>query len=330
MNPTVSVALCTYNGERFVAEQMRSILNQSLPPTEIVVSDDGSSDATLRVIEREVAAAARRVAVRYLRGTAPLGVTRNFERAISATTGALVVLSDQDDVWHADRVAVAVADFAARPELLLWHGDARLVDESGRSLGFSLYDSLGARPEEIARVNDGHALAQYLRRNLVTGATTVFRRELLEAAMPFPSGWVHDEWLGAIAAATGEVYASSLRVIDYRQHSSNEIGAVRPTLAHKLRRMLEPRDGRYVGFAARAEALVDRLHVVGAPAGVLELVGRKRDFEVMRAGYPRARMARLRPVLVGLRNGSYAELSSQGALDVVRDLVQPAGRVATE
>lgn len=326
MDLSVSVALCTYNGERFVADQVRSILAQSVLPHEIVVSDDGSTDDTVRVVERTVAAAAAQVSVRYLRGAEPLGVTRNFERAIRATTGDLVMLSDQDDVWHVDRVALALADFADRPDLLLWHGDARLVDETGNELGYSLFDTLGARPDEIARVNTGEALAQYVRRNLVTGATTVFRRSLLEPALPFPPEWIHDEWLGAIAAATGEVHASSAKVIDYRQHSSNEIGAVRPTLARKVRRMLEPRDGRYVRLAARAEALVARLDEIGAPASSRELAVRKRDFEAVRAGYPRSRIARVPSVLAGLRRGSYAELSSQGDLDALRDVLHPAGR----
>jgi len=320
---SVSVALCTYNGAAYLGDQLRSILEQSVPPAEIVIADDGSTDGTLELIEGVIAAGPA-VSIRLLRGVAPLGVTRNFERAIRATTGDLVVLCDQDDVWHPDRVAVALRDFEASPGLLLWHSDARLVDGAGADLGFGLFESLALTSADIAEINDGDALAVYIRRNLVTGATAVIDRRLLSAALPFPDAWVHDEWLGAIAAATGRVHVSTTASIDYRQHSTNQIGVVRPTLRHRIGRMLEPRGDRYAILAARAEALVRRLETVGDHPAALRLAERKLEFEVERARYPQNRLARVRPVLRRLRSGSYRELSSQGTLDVVRDIIQPA------
>ena len=129
---TVSVALCTYNGARFVAEQLRSILAQSSPADQIVISDDGSTDGTLEVVRAELAAAGSALPeVIILENPAPLGVTRNFEQAILACTGDLIVLCDQDDTWVPDRLARAEREFAARPDLLLLYSDASLVDEGG-------------------------------------------------------------------------------------------------------------------------------------------------------------------------------------------------------
>jgi len=319
---TVSVALCTYNGERFVAEQLRSILAQSSPPSQIVVSDDGSTDATVAVVERELASSG--IDVTVIRGESPLGVTGNFERAIAAATGDIVVLCDQDDVWHPQRLSAAVADLEADPAALLWHSDARLVDESGADLGLSLFETLGVGEAELAAINRGDAFAQFIRRNLVTGATVVFRRELLAASLPFPSQWVHDEWLAVIAAATGRVRASSTALIDYRQHSANVIGVTRPTMRTKIDRMLEQRGDRYRRLSARADILVERLETVGVAPDTLALARAKRDFERVRAAYPAARIARVRQVVAAFRRGDYARLSSQGNLDVVRDLLHHA------
>lgn len=324
MNSSVSVALCTYNGATYIAEQLRSILDQSLAPTEIVVADDGSSDGTLEVVAAVLAEARSAIPVRILRGESPLGVTRNFERAVDATTGEFVALCDQDDVWHPDRLSVAVAELEADPAILLWHGDARLVDERGDSLGFTLFESLGIGDDEIAGINGDHPLETYVRRNLVTGATTVFRRSLLDAALPFPASWVHDEWLGVIAAATGRTRVSTRAVVDYRQHSSNEIGVVRPTIAVKVGRMLEPRADRYQKLALRAQDLVERLEALGVDPAAVALARRKRDFEAKRSHYPANRVARLGRILGSLDVEAYNDLSSQRRVDIVRDIVQPA------
>ena len=125
----VSVALCTYNGEAFLGEQLASVARQTVLPGEIVISDDGSTDGYVghrRAVRRDVAGPGALPA-----NPTALGVTRNFERAIRATVGDLVVLSDQDDVWRPDRLERALAAFDARPELQLVCSDARLVGADG-------------------------------------------------------------------------------------------------------------------------------------------------------------------------------------------------------
>lgn len=319
---SVSVAMATYNGGRFVAEQLRSILDQGLPPLEVVVSDDGSTDDTLEVIRRVAAEHPAAIPVRVIDGPR-LGVSGNFARAVEATTGDLIALSDQDDVWHPDRLARAVAAFEGDDSLLLRHGDARLVDAGGAPVGGTLFEFLPVTAAERAEIGAGRAFDAYLRRNLATGATVVFRRSLLERALPFPAEWVHDEWLAILAAATGGVSVETEPLIDYRQHGANEIGVRRPTLRYKLGRMLEPRGTRYADFAVRWRLLVERLESVGAPAEKLAAARERAEFERVRAGYPAARLRRIRPVLREWRRGSYARYSSQGNLDVVRDLLQP-------
>ncbi|QEE60859.1 glycosyltransferase family 2 protein [Salinibacterium sp. dk2585] len=321
---TISVALATYNGERFVAEQVESILAQSRRPDELLVADDGSTDATLDIIRATHEAAGSGVRLRVLDPGGRLGVTKNFERAVSACEGDLIVLSDQDDVWHPDRLERAATSFEARPGLLLQHSDARLVDADGRPLDVGLLEALRVSAAERQAIHRGEAFSAYLRRNLVTGATVAFRASLLQHAMPFPSSWVHDEWLAAIAASTGEVELIEEPLIDYRQHGANQIGATKPTLRYRISRMLEERGDRYERLATRAEALADRLAQLPVPDRMLAAARDRARFDRVRATLPKRRLARLGTVLDEHRAGSYRRLSSQGTLDVFRDILQPA------
>jgi hypothetical protein len=329
MPATISVALCTYNGVRFVGEQLDSILDQRRAPDELIVSDDGSSDDTVAVVERTVAAAqAKGKTLRYIArvNDQPLGVTKNFERTVTACTGTLVALSDQDDVWHRDRLERLVGEFEEDPSLLLLHTDALLVDEHGAPLGMTLFAALEITAAESALELSGGGFDALLRRNLATGATVVFRRELLERALPFPEEWVHDEWLAIIAAATGRITVVPEPTIDYRQHGANQIGVRAPTLRHKVRRVLESRNDRNAALARKFTALADRLDELGdaVTAEDRQKARGKAEFEAFRDALPPRRWRRIRAVLRADRAGLYTRFASRGRADVIRDLLQPA------
>lgn len=322
MTPSVSVALCTHNGARFVAQQVRSILDQSAPPFELVVSDDASTDDTIAIIEREWQAAHGSTQLRVIRNTEPLGVTRNFEQAILACSGELVALSDQDDIWHRGRLEVLVERFTSDPDLDLMFSDADLIDADGSPIG-SLFDSLEIAAQELDDVRRGAGFAVLLRRNLVTGATVVMRRRLGERAAPFPAEWVHDEWLAIIAAATASLDWTPQRLIGYRQHGSNEIGVRAPTLAYKIRRVIQPRGSRYTGLLARSRVLLERLHRLDVTPSEIALAEGKVAHDEFRATLPKSRAARVLPVLRSARRGDYDKYCSRRRLDVARDLLSP-------
>ena len=318
--PTVSVALCTHNGERFILEQLRSILRQTELPTQIVLSDDASTDATVALVQREVDDhLGDPIELVVLRNEPALGVTANFAQAVAACTGELVALSDQDDSWLPDRVETMVDSFLADASLTLLFSDAQLVDGAGEPLRDTLFASIRFTAGEQREVHAGEALTTLLRRNVVTGATVMFRRSLLEAALPFPSSWVHDEWLAIIAAITGRVDFLPLQLIEYRQHGGNQIGARKPTLRDKIGRVTESRTARNARLSARAQALVDR---GGYPPEIATLVAQKAAHEQRRQRYPAARLLRLGPVLRTALSGDYGRYG-RGRYDVVRDLLQP-------
>lgn len=320
----LSVALATYNGARYVGEQVASILAQSPAPAELVIADDGSSDGTVELAVAEAAIHGVRPTVLAAGGTP--GVTANFERAITATTRPLVALSDQDDRWHPGRVADLTSRFAADGSLLLVHTDAHLVDADGEPLGRTLFESLEVSPREFADEESGRAFHAFLRRNLATGATVVFRRTLLDAALPFPREWVHDEWLAIVAAAVGRVGVVREATIDYRQHGANEIGVAAPTLTRKVSRVLEARGSRNRDLAARFGILADRLDELGpsVPVAYRTAARAKAAFETRRAGFPSNRLMRVVPVLRLASTGDYGRYASRGRADILRDLVQPA------
>lgn len=318
-----SVALCTFNGAEYVEEQLRSIVGQTARPGEIVVSDDGSVDGTAPLVRGLLEASG--ISYRVIENAKALGVTKNFEQAVLAATGDIVVLCDQDDIWHPQRLERALAAFDARPDLTLFFSDARMVDAAGTPLGYSLFDALEISAVDRQAIHTDNAFSTLLRRNVATGATMAFRRSLLEVAAPFPVEWVHDEWLTVLAAAVGQVDLLEEPLIDYRQHGGNQIGAREPSLGHKIRRVLEPRGERNRDLAIRTGILVEKLASLGdavKPADLTAARGKLR-IERMRANLPENRLARVLPVLKEARSGDYARFTSQGNTEVLRDLFQP-------
>lgn len=323
--PAISVALCTRNGARFLPEQVRSICMQDPPPRQIVVSDDGSTDGSVEVVRKTIAecGAAQTIELIVFENNPPLGVTRNFEHAVRACTHPLIALSDHDDVWHAGRLARMAAQFEARPELLLLHTDARLVDAQGQPLGTSLFHALEVQSAELHAIASGRAFDVLLRRNLVTGATTMFRRSLLEAALPFPPEWVHDEWLGAIAAATGVMDVLPEPLIDYRQHASNQIGARRLSLGQKIAKAFDSRGDKHARRLQRAQALLRRLEQLGhrVPAAIVQAQHEKVAHQRFRAGLPASRLARIGSIAAEALRGRYSRFGRPGQA-IVQDLLE--------
>lgn len=331
---TFSVALCSHNGAPYIAEQVRSILHQTTPPAQIVLSDDASSDATVATV-RDIIARARAerphlpLQLTVLKNDEPLGITANFQQAVAACTGELIALCDQDDVWAANRIELVSAQFAERPDLTLLHSDARLVDEHGDALGHQLFEAIRFTRSEMRAIRSGNALKVLLQRNVVTGATTVFRRGLLDAALPFPESWVHDEWLAVVAAVTGRVDFLTEPLVDYRQHGANQIGAEKPTMKQIADRLLQPRVERNATLLSRAQELADRApQLTGDGAGkqrrdILNVAAAKLSHEQARSALPATRALRIVPVLRELLTGRYHRYG-RARFDVVRDLLQPA------
>jgi len=211
--PLVSVALATYNGERYLRRQLDSIVGQTYRNIEIVVSDDCSSDGTVALLDeyRRTHGITCRVNERNV------GFVRNFERALSDCKGDFIALSDQDDIWLADKVETLVREIGSHS---LVYTDAFLINGNDEILPGSLMEVSGVRPVS------GNCFEYFVCNNCVTGCTAMFRKNLLETAIPIPEGETyHDWWLAVVASRRDGVLYYPGKLTQYRQHGSNYTGA---------------------------------------------------------------------------------------------------------
>ncbi|MBR4397605.1 MAG: glycosyltransferase family 2 protein [Fibrobacter sp.] len=207
----ISVCMATYNGGKFIREQLESILSQ-LPAgadAEIVIADDGSTDETL-----SVAQSFGDSRIRVLPAEKHLGVIYNYERALQASKGEIIFLADQDDIWlpgKVERVLAALNDVD-----LVTH-DAWMLRPSKSS------DSSWARVGKLSdiRAYKSGVVANWWK-NSFTGCCMAFRRNVLDKALPFPKNLpMHDQWLGLVAEKNFKVKSIDEPLVEYRQHSSN-------------------------------------------------------------------------------------------------------------
>ncbi|HSW14655.1 MAG TPA: glycosyltransferase family 2 protein [Solimonas sp.] len=201
-----SIALCTYNGGRFLRAQLDSLLGQDYPSLEIVAVDDGSTDGSWEILEEYARRDAR---LRIHRNPDNLGFIGNFERAMSLCRGEYIALSDQDDIWDPRKLSILVARIGSHSAI---YSDAELIDEHGHALGMRsssrMYMYRGADP------------AAFVFFNCVSGHAMMIRRELLAAALPFPRIRFHDWWLAFVAASFGGVEYVDQPLVQFRQHEA--------------------------------------------------------------------------------------------------------------
>ncbi|MCC6805880.1 MAG: glycosyltransferase family 2 protein [Deltaproteobacteria bacterium] len=220
MSSSISVVMATYNGARFLPEQLASLEAQRTQPEELVVCDDDSRDDTVTVLERFAQRA--RFPVRIYRNRLNMGSTRAFEKAIRLARAEVVAPCDQDDVWGEDRLTRAGEALAAGASLSF--SDADMIDGNAQPLRCRLWQSIGFEAKMGDRLlSDGAAIA-LLKQNVVTGCTSAFPRRLRSFFLPVSPHWVHDYWIALIAAVLGRLHAIAEPVVRYRQHGGNQIG----------------------------------------------------------------------------------------------------------
>jgi glycosyltransferase involved in cell wall biosynthesis len=319
--------LCTYNGERYLKQQLDSLLAQSRLPGKIVAVDDESTDTSWEILRAFAEQARRRgITVDAQRNRNNLGYVRNFEMALQRAGTDVIFVCDQDDVWYPDKLTVMHECFTADPDLLMLHSDARLVEAHLDDLGCSLFDALELGADELQRVHDGCGFDVLLRRCIVTGATMAFRSDLLAYAVPFGDGWIHDEWLAIVASAIGKIDVVERSMIDYRQHDANQRGMSRRTLDVKVRAIALSRAELLSNDARRMESLQQRLRMLpvavekNLPARVQDKLEHTR-FRIHVTDT--ARIKRISPILKEAASGRYRRYGA-GIRSVLRDLMRGA------
>lgn len=280
--PTVSVALCTCNGARFLPEQLESIRAQTFAPAELVVNDDCSNDDTLGVLEEFARAAPFPVRINV--NAQRLGSVSNFDRALARCSAEIIVLCDQDDVWKARKLETIASSFSADAQALAIFTDAELVDLYLEPLGETLFHRLGFTPKDASSINEGDALRVLLRKTVVCGATLALRSTFRQVALPIPpitrKCWDHDGWIALLAAACGGLRVLTEPLILYRQHPRQQIG-IEPQGRGVLMRIRGAREFRTQGIncsIADLSSLLERLRSVPKiPAQSIEMLQDKID-----------------------------------------------------
>lgn len=218
----LSIALTTYNGARYLREQLDSFARQVRPPDEVVVCDERSADATPAILAEF--AASSPFPVRVVINEARLGIIANFEKAIGLCTGDVIFLADQDDSWHPDKLARHEAAYVEDPEVGLVFSDATVVDDRLQPIGLRMYDQLGITPARLAQLNGPHALRLLVKRPLLLGCTISFRASLRRFLNPFPTNQLHDNWIPFALASVTRFRGIADPLIDYRSHAQQTVG----------------------------------------------------------------------------------------------------------
>lgn len=216
----ISVAMCTYGGEEYVASQLESILEQTRSPDEIIVFDDGSSDSTYDIVT-EYAEKYPDVIDPY-QNTENVGVIENFERCIRQCTGDVIALSDQDDIWHEEKLERQLAIFQEEDVRLVFH-NSNVVTASLEPKG-DLWSSVTPPYKTGSIQSPEDAVKELLERNVVQGATAMFDSALREICLPIPEQVPHDHHIALVAAATGGIREIDEELLDYRQHTEQATG----------------------------------------------------------------------------------------------------------
>lgn len=318
----ISVVLCTFNGDTFLKEQINSIFSQTLLPTEIVISDDGSSDSTLALIDslkREYGEHDVRWVVKKRKN--PIGPAQNFWSVIPHASCELIALADQDDVWYPTKLERLAQYFLRNPDVLLVHSDADIVDANGTVKG-GLFDSLRITLRESRLLRENRGLGALVRRNLVTGMTVMIRKSLFLLADPLPPGWVHDEWLAFIAAAHGGLRTEPSKLGAYRQHGLNSIGAEKISAKSATKRLFLSREPYLAHKTERAQHFEKFLEEKGEgiSSDSRKLVRGKISFLRWQAALPHSRLIRVPAVFFRLIAGTYRRFA-RGLFDAIRDVV---------
>lgn len=236
----LSIALCTYNGEKYLKEQLESISNQSLLPEELVVCDDGSSDRTIAILKDFSYHAPFKVKI--IQNKKSLGIIKNFSKAIEHCLGDYIAISDQDDVWMNVKLEETVGLLKVMEKKygktypLLVHSDLTVVDGALNVLNKSMMKSQHIHDES----NPDRALGILLANNYVTGCTVVINKALKNLSMPIPDEAImHDRWLALVAASSGKIGFVDQPLIFYRQHGNNQVGARKYFSCTNVKKLLE-------------------------------------------------------------------------------------------
>ena len=215
----VDILLATYNGEKYLREQIDSILNQTHTEFRLLISDDGSTDGTIEIL-KEYKEKDGRIEVFFQENN--LGVVKNFEFLLEKVEAKYYMFSDQDDIWKERKIEKSLNKIEEGYDLV--YSDLEVVDEN-LNVTYSSYWKLKGIYNKIKKYNNFESL--YLN-NFITGCTIISKKELINSFLPLPNSSkfvLHDYWVSLIISQNGKIAYIEEPLIKYRQHKNNKVGS---------------------------------------------------------------------------------------------------------
>jgi len=204
----ISVCMAAYNGERYIERQILTIMGNISKTDELIISDDGSTDSTLEIIER---LQQTYPSIRVVQGPQK-GVIANFENAIQHAKGDFLYLADQDDIWEEDKVKTVQKVFEDHPKCMLVIHDADIIDENESVIEASFFQRRGSKAGVLKNII----------KNSYIGCCMAFRKEILNVVLPIPKNIeMHDQWIGIISELQGGAIFLKTVLFHYRRHGEN-------------------------------------------------------------------------------------------------------------
>ena len=219
-----SVAMCTYNGEKYIKKQLESILNQTVAIDEIIICDDRSNDKTIKIITQIQLENPNKIILH--KNQINIGSTKNFEKAITICSGDYIFLSDQDDIWKTNKVEKVIQHFLKNPstEAVFTNGDL-INDKNENFTQNSLWDSTFFMENQLTKPINlyDHII---FKSNMVTGATLCIKKEIKDLILPIPNikKFYHDEWIAILIASRNNLEYLTDKLISYRIHNNQQSG----------------------------------------------------------------------------------------------------------
>lgn len=219
----ISIAMTTYNGEKYVALQLESILQQTLPADEIIICDDCSTDRTVKILKR-IMAENPKVKIRLIENETNLGYVGNFYKAISLTKGDYIFLADQDDEWHSNKIERTLQVMQEKKAAVICTNCCFIDGESNRikkTQGYDRNPFIDAVTEKLTPIS----FYELIIGNIAQGCTYCFTKEVRDCYLRINSKHlIHDHQIMFVAALLGKAYFLDEALIDYRLHGSNSVG----------------------------------------------------------------------------------------------------------
>jgi len=288
---------------------LSSLVDQTLPPDEVIVCDEGSSDRTMLILDQFK----DRLPLQIHQNPTRLGTYQNFQKALKLCTGDYIFPADQDDFWDPQKIERIATYFNHHEDTEVVFTDAVLVDEFGQISDKRLWSTFRFREEQQRDWKLGKSVDILLNGNRVTGCTMGVRKRFLDRITPFPTNlpsyFLHDAWMGLAAALENKIDFIPATYVQYRLHSEQQVGVkgnqgTPPTLWERMQRPHEDKVGPY---RKKLEFLIELRHAVSEkfPNQRFEPLDTRIDYWDRRANLPKARWKRLKKTIQNLILGNY-------------------------